>query len=104
SGSPPRAGRVSQVVVRHTSLRAASPMMSVPLLPRRREGGCPITTAVRRPSPKPSSTPHDTVTQHDEGIQFFLPDVVDDLGQAPGQGHAGNLLPLAVLHGVEPGA
>src|SRR4029453_12041069 len=42
-----------------------SPMMSVPLLPQRREGGCPITTAVRRPSPNPSSPPPDTTPQHE---------------------------------------
>src|SRR5437867_7352130 len=98
------AGLLSQVVVRHTSLRAASPMMSVPLRPRRREGGCPITTAVRRPGPKTSSPPHDIATQDGPVLDVVFPDVIDDLGQAAGQRHPGNLLALAVLHGAEPGA
>jgi hypothetical protein len=79
-------------------------MMSVPLLPRRREGGCPITTAVRRPSPNPSSPPHDTVPPDGPVVDLVLPDVIGDFSQASSQREARDLFALPLLDRAEPGA
>ena len=95
---------VGQIVaMRQASLRATAPMMTILLHPPGSEGGCPIKWTVRRPAGKPGSPPHATADQRDE-VHVLLPDLIDDLGQASGQGHAGDLHALALLHGPEPGA
>src|SRR5260370_31218990 len=57
-------------------------MMSVPLHRERREGGCPIKMAVRRPCQRPSSPPHDTMTDDGEVIALLFPDVKHDLRES----------------------
>lgn len=91
------------VAMRQASLRATAPMMTILLHPPGSEGGRPIKWTVRRPAGKPGSPPHATADQRDE-VHVLLPDLIDDLGQASGQGHAGDLHALALLHGPEPGA
>src|SRR4029453_18807300 len=54
------------------------------------EGGCPIKWTVRRPAGEPGSPPHATANQRDE-VHVLLQHLIDDLGQASGQGHAGDL-------------
>src|SRR6059036_3208673 len=79
-------------------------MMSVPLHPAGREGGCPIKMAVRRPCQRSSSPPHDTATDDGEVIALVFPDVEDDLREPARQGDAGDLFPAPLFHRVEPGA
>src|SRR5207302_8963845 len=85
--------RHQPVAVRHTSLRARAPMMSVPLHREGREGGCPIKMAVRRPCQRPSSPPHDTATDDGEVIALLFPDVKDDLRESTRQRDPGHFLP-----------
>ena len=77
--------RHQPVAVRHTSLRARAPMMSVPFHREARERGCPIKMAVRRPCQRPSSPPHDTVTDDGKVIALLFPDVKHDLREAARQ-------------------
>src|SRR4029453_14644494 len=49
--------------------------------------GCPITTALRRPRPNPSSPPHDTVPPDGPVVDLVLPDVI--LSSQPIPGWAG---------------
>ena len=86
----------------HISSGGPTPMMPVLLRRRIGEGGCPIKISVRRPYRRPSSPPHGTATQHGEVVTVVFPDVIDDLDQAPGQRHAGDLGPFAVLQDAEP--
>src|SRR6059036_1588936 len=78
-------------------------MMSVPLHPAGREGGCPIKMAVRRPCRRPSSPPHDTVTDDGEVIALLFPDVKHDLREAARQRDPRDFLPPPLLHRMEPG-
>src|SRR3989454_7812460 len=86
----------------HISSGGPTPMMPIPLRRRISEGGCPIKISVRRPYPRPSSPPHGTATQHSEVVTVVFPHVIDDLDQAPGQRHPGDLGPFALLHRPEP--
>src|SRR5438128_9391126 len=94
--------RHQQVAVLHTSLRARAPMMSVPLHRETRERGCPIKMAVRRPCQRPSSPPHDTVTDDGEVIALLFPDVKDDLREAARQRDPRDFLPPPLLHRMKP--
>src|SRR4030095_1850799 len=60
-------------------------MMSIPLHRERREGGCPLKMAGRRPCQRPSSPPHDTVTDDGDVVALLSPDVNDDFGESAGQ-------------------
>src|SRR3989475_6468861 len=95
--------RHQQVAVRHTSLRARAPMMSVPFHREARERGCPIKMAVRRPCQRPSSPPHDTVTDDGEVIALLFPDVKDDLREAARPRDPRDFLPPPLLHRMKPG-
>src|SRR6266705_3285053 len=95
--------RHQQVAVRHTSLRARAPMMSVPFHREARERGCPIKMAVRRPCQRPSSPPHDTVTDDGKVIALLCPDVKDDLREAARQRDPRDFLPPPLLHRMKPG-
>src|SRR5437867_9238604 len=95
--------RHQQVAVRHPSLRARAPMMSVPFHRETRERGCPIKMAVRRPCQRPGSPPHDTVTDDGEVITLLFPDVKHDLREAARQRHPGHFLPSPLLHRMKPG-
>ena len=62
-------GRV--MAVRQASLRAAAPMMTIPLHPRGVKEAAQQWT-VRRPAGKPGSPPHATADQRDE-VNLLLP-------------------------------
>jgi hypothetical protein len=66
--------------------------MSVPLHREEHEGGCPINMAVRGPCQRPSSPPHDTVTDDGEVIALVFPDVKDDLRESARQRDPGDFL------------
>src|SRR6266446_3786854 len=78
-------------------------MMSVPLHREAREGGCPIKIAVRRPCQRPSSPPHDTVTDDGEVIALLFPDVKDDLHESARQRDPRDFLSPPLLHRMKPG-
>src|SRR2546425_8829287 len=77
-------------------------MMSVPLHRETRERGCQIKMAVRRPCQRPSSPPHDTVTDDGEVIARLFPDVKDDLREAARQRDPRDFLPPPLLHRMKP--
>ncbi len=68
-------------------------MMSVPFHREARERGCPIKMAVRRPCQRPSSPPHDTVTDDGKVIALLFPDVKHDLREAARQRDPRDFLP-----------
>src|SRR6266508_4326549 len=78
-------------------------MMSVPLHREAREGGCPIKMAVRRPCQRPSSPPHDTVTDDGEAIALLFLDVKDDLHESARQRDPRDFLSPPLLHRMKPG-
>src|SRR5256712_13184699 len=78
-------------------------MMSVPLPGEEQEGGCPIRMAVRGPCQRPSSPPHDTVTDDGEVIALLFPDVKHDLREAARQRDPRDFLPSPLLHRMKPG-
>jgi len=78
-------------------------MMSVPLHREEHEGGCPIKMAVRGPCQRPSSPPHDTVTDDGEVIALVFPDVKDDLRESARQRDPGDFLAPPLFHRMEPG-
>src|SRR2546425_3766360 len=78
-------------------------MMSVPLHRKTCERGCTIKRAVRRPCQRPSSPPHDTVTDDGEVIALLFPDVKDDLREAARQRDPRDFLPPPLLHRMKPG-
>src|SRR5260370_38200104 len=78
-------------------------MMSVPLHRERREGGCPIKMAVRRPCQRPSSPPHDTMTDDGEVIALVFPDVKHDLREAARERDPRDFLAPPLFHRMEPG-
>ena len=78
-------------------------MMFIPLHRERREGGCPIKMAVRRPCQRPSSPPHDTVTDDGEVVALLFPDVKDDFCESAGQRDPRDFLASPLFHRVEPG-
>src|SRR4030095_4136068 len=78
-------------------------MMSLPLHRERREEGCPIKMAVRRPCQRPSSPSHDTVTDDGEVVALLFPDVKDDFCESAGPAHPRDVLAAPLFHRVEPG-
>src|SRR5262245_43294317 len=78
------------------------PMMFHSASPVGREEGCPITTSVARPCPKPGSPPHDTMADDGEEVALLFPHVIDDLREAARQGDARHFLAPPLLHRVEP--
>src|SRR5260370_37955608 len=78
-------------------------MMSVPLHRERREGGCPIKMAVRRPCQRPSSPPHDTMTDDGEVIALLFPDVKHDLRESARERDPRDFLAPPLFHRMEPG-
>ena len=78
-------------------------MMSVPFHREARERGCPIKMAVRRPCQRPSSPPHDTVTDDGKVIALLFPDVKHDLREAARQRDPRDFLSPPLLHRMKPG-
>src|SRR2546425_13203780 len=78
-------------------------MMSVPLHREPRKGGCPTKIAVRRPCQRPSSPPHDPVTDDGEVIALLFPDVKDDLHESARHRAPRDFLPPPLLHRMKPG-
>src|SRR2546422_3421907 len=58
--------------------------------------------AVRRPCQRPSSPPHDTVTDDGEVIALLFPEVKDDLREAARQRDPRDFLPPPLLHRMKP--